>query len=100
MSDRGAEAAAAASDIHAAFATATISIVPASGAPTNDVPAIPVAPMGENMSIRQRGYDVLKSDVPDKPRKGAAVHVGAEVLRVIETDDLPAVGSWRIMVEK
>lgn len=97
-------AAAAAADIHAEFTNAIITIEPKLTAPLVDIPAIKVEfpgddPFADGMSVRQRGYEVRKSDVPDKPANGWVIVDGTARHSIIEVRNQADTGSWVLMVE-
>jgi hypothetical protein len=96
--------AAAADDIHAAFADVTITLQPTTGPTITDVPAVPLDftgddPFGDGRSVSQRGFEVQYSALAARPVNGTTVIVGDEQLRIIEVDDRDAVGAWWLMVE-
>lgn len=97
-------AGAAADDIHAEFSAATITVEPRSRAAIVGVAAVEVdyqgdEPMGAGMSVRQHGFEVRKSDVPDKPSNGTKIVHGSAFYRVVEVRDGRDVGVWLMMVE-
>lgn len=100
----GEDAAAAAADIHAAFADAIINVEPVSSAAIVGISAVEVNlegddPFGDGRSVRQHGYEVQKIDVPTKPANGTKIVHGAANYRIIEVREGRDVGAWLLMVE-
>lgn len=96
--------AAAADDIHAAFADVAISLKPKIGPMVADIPAVPLDltgddPFGDGRSVSQRGYEVQYSALSERPANGWTLIVDGEQLRIIEVDDHDAVAAWWLMVE-
>ena len=96
--------AAAADEIHAAFADVTIALQPKIGPMITGIPAVALDfsgddPLGEGRSVSQRGFEVQYSALDERPVNGTTVIVDDEQLRIIEVDDRDAVGAWWLMVE-
>jgi hypothetical protein len=96
--------AAAAIEIHASFADATISLKPKVAPLVTDIPAVPLDftgddPFGDGRSIGQRGFEVRYSALAERPQNGWSIILGDEQLRIIEVDDRDSVSAWWLMVE-
>lgn len=104
MSGWGGVAGPAAGAIHSTFAAATIDVLPNSGPPLTNISAIWFDyagddPFGDGRSVRQRGYEVQKSDVPNRPLNGTIIVAVAGRFRVIEVRDVQDALAWAVMVE-
>jgi hypothetical protein len=92
---------AALNDIHAAFAQ------PISwqqdAAQVNAVAVVFNArgddPIGDGMSVRQRGYEIQQNALPFEPRNGAIITDAGTQWRVIDVMEYDEARAWRVQVE-
>ena len=93
--------AAALADIHAAFAQ---SVAWEHDSFVVDVPAVPFNARGDDqigvgMSVRQRGYEVRKCDLPFEPVYGDIITDADKQWRVIDVMEYDEANAWRVQVE-
>lgn len=56
-------------------------------------------PIGDGMSVRQRGYEVQKSDLPFEPRHADIITDSGQQWRVIDVMEYDEANAWRVQVE-
>lgn len=93
--------AAALADIHAAFAQPVTwrqdgTIVDVSAVLFNGHGDDPI---GVGMSVRRRGYEVRKADLPFDPRSGDNITDSGQQWRVIDVMEYDEAAAWRVHVE-
>lgn len=57
-------------------------------------------PIGVGRSVRQKGYEVRKADLPFVPANDDVIDAEGKIWRVIDMMDYEEADAWRVMVEK
>lgn len=57
-------------------------------------------PIGVGHSVRQKGFEVRKADLPTRPTSSDRITVDGAVWAVIDVMDYEEADAWRVMVER
>jgi hypothetical protein len=57
-------------------------------------------PIGVGRSVRQKGFEARKSDLPFEPALDDQIDDAGVIWRVIDVMDYEEAAAWRVMVEK